>query len=269
MKSFNPQVIRRYILALALIIVSAAAIAQGNTTRPAAAPVLNPASTLQKNPSDEVLVLKAQLATMQGLTDGMLATVHWSLGTVVLVASLLVGFGWFNASKAHERELASLRSELQSMVTAKTTENRDALEALLLSRLQELAAVGSAEGKKIAEDLAKPLQGKVQELNISLDEVRAKLEYSELKSEARYWETRGVKANELTRYIGILEWGVRQKDGYEMSESLKKIQALLEAGTQVMASTITYVSGILDTLPRDQVIHVEALRLALKNAKTY
>lgn len=264
-------VLRRLSLTLMLLIAlaSTASIAQSEKPKPAiGAEVVQP-QTLLKTSTDESIVLKAQLATMQGLTDGMLATVHWSLGTVVLVASLLVGFGWFNNAKAHERELTSLRTELQGMIIAKSAESRESLEVLVQANLKEAVATESSVAKAIFEQRDRVHQKKIQGLESSLHETSTKVELWKLKSDARYWEFRGVPANELDQHIRILEWAVSQENGLEISESIKKIQAFLAAGTKVMVSTITDISGILDMLPRDQAIHAEALRLTLKSAKTY
>jgi hypothetical protein len=245
------------------------AIAQPTPILPALAASTGQPVAQQQSQATEVAVLKAQLATMQFFTDRLLATVYWSLGAVVVVAGLLIGFGWFSSLSVNERDIASLRSELAANQNALSATTRDALEAAIAVKISEMAVTSKEYVTKTSEDLMRPVQASVSRLTSSLERLQTSTDYTKYRSVAWYWEARGVKGNELTQYINILELAVQEGDSFEISESLKKIQELLNAGTKVMSSTITKLVALLDSLPKEQSIHAEALREVLRTTKTY
>ena len=59
--------------------------------------------------------LRAQNRLMRDYDQRLLATVYWTLGSVVLLGGLLVGFGWNANSRSYERDRAALRQELQGL----------------------------------------------------------------------------------------------------------------------------------------------------------
>lgn len=61
----------------------------------------------------------------------MLATVYWSLGAILLVVSIIVGFGWFTNFKIYQRDLEMLRAENKDFITRTTREIRQQLMASL------------------------------------------------------------------------------------------------------------------------------------------
>jgi hypothetical protein len=56
--------------------------------------------------------LEAQLETIKHANDQLLGTVHWTLGVVVTIAALLVGYNWFSTFKTFDREKATLKEEI-------------------------------------------------------------------------------------------------------------------------------------------------------------
>jgi len=255
-----------FLLAALLVLFAATSPAQQPALPASAA---HPAQTQLQPAAAEVAVLKAQLATMQSFTDGLLATVHWSLGGVVVVAGLLVGFGWFSTLRLHDREIAALRNELAASLSAQSRATREALEAAATTKLDELTKSAKEDLSRTSEEKIDALKASLSHLAATLENLQTRTSFAAFQSEAWYWEVRGIRGNELTQYINILGLAVHESNSLRISQSLKRIEELLTAGTQVMPATITGIVKLLDSLPPEQSIHAEALRTALRAAKTY
>ena len=64
----------------------------------------------------EVIELRAQLEQMRRTDDQLLETIYWSLGGLVTVSVILVGYSWFSSTRTHERDREALKQELRSLV---------------------------------------------------------------------------------------------------------------------------------------------------------
>lgn len=62
--------------------------------------------------TDNTAVLQAQLDVMRDYTKHLLSTVYWSLGVIVTIVVLLIGFGWFANFKVYERDKIALQQQL-------------------------------------------------------------------------------------------------------------------------------------------------------------
>ena len=254
------------LLVLSMLVASAAstAVAQYATPQPQSAS-LDEARSSQTVPTEDVNVLTAQLATMQSFTDRLLATVYWSLGTVVVLVALLVGFSWFSSMRLHDREMTAIRGELVGMINSRIDALRSDLETLANDQVAEIRT-NSADS---AQTLLRPVQASERVLESSLAKLHLQQAYTSLQSEAWYWEAKGVKGNEFTQYLSILGLAAKQENATKVSSSLKKLHQLITAGTTLHDGDIRRLVAIMDDLSGEYAIQVEALRAALRDVKTY
>jgi len=90
-------------------------------------------------PSEEVIVLRAQLSDAQRFQEQVLSTVYWSLGTLGAVAVLLVGFGWWTNFRVYERDKQSLERELRSILLDALRQLKDEHQAVAEKQYSELS----------------------------------------------------------------------------------------------------------------------------------
>lgn len=206
---------------------------------------------------------------MQSFTDNLVATVYWSLGSVVVIASLLVGFGWFTSIRMHERDIAAVRAELTALLSTQVGVTRIELERMFQDKVNTLTNSSATAASQVVGREIAPVLASIERLRGAVSALQNRLAYVEFQSEAWYWEAKGVKSNEFTQYLEILRLAVREKNSTNIATSLKKLTELLKDGAEIFVSTITDVSGIIDSLPTEYAIPAATLREALKAARTY
>ncbi|MDC5338480.1 hypothetical protein OHW59_17665, partial [Acinetobacter baumannii] len=77
---------------------------------------------LQKNleaANTQIEVLKGQVEVMKSYQDNFLTTVYWSLGAVLGIVVLLIGYNWFTNFKSQEKEIVALKSLIQNELNQK------------------------------------------------------------------------------------------------------------------------------------------------------
>ncbi|WP_111854794.1 hypothetical protein [Acinetobacter oleivorans] len=67
----------------------------------------------------QIEVLKAQVEVMKSYQDKFLTTVYWSLGTVLGIVILLIGYNWFTNFKSQEKEVQTLKNFIQNELNQK------------------------------------------------------------------------------------------------------------------------------------------------------
>jgi hypothetical protein len=227
------------------------------------------AKQIPETSSTEIKVLKAQLEMIQSYTDRLLTTVYWSLGAVFVIASLLVGFGWFTSIRLHERDISAIRTELTGVFGSQLAAIRTELEKLVQDQIENLTKSSAEAANAAVSKQAKPIQGDVKNLQESCRNLYKQLAYLEFQSEAWYWEIKGVKSNEIMKYIEILRLAIEDKNSHRISRTLKEIEELLRERATVFTTTITSVTALLDSLSPEHAIQAASLREALRSAKTY
>jgi hypothetical protein len=85
------------------------------------------ASEAQPKPSDEVIVLRAQLELMHRYAQRVLSTVYWSLAVVVTLVTVLVTIIGFLNLRVYERDKAVLRQELVGLLPQQLSESQRTL----------------------------------------------------------------------------------------------------------------------------------------------
>ena len=121
--------LEKIIILLYLILVSATTNVSAQT--PAATQSI--AITTEKTnviSSDElkIALMEKELQVSKDFTEHILATVYFSLGTVVVVLFAMVGFGWFQNIRAYERDKEALRQSLTIELNKYLKKSTDDLE---------------------------------------------------------------------------------------------------------------------------------------------
>ncbi|TCB36858.1 hypothetical protein E0H82_03890 [Acinetobacter sp. ANC 4910] len=70
----------------------------------------------------QIEVLKAQVEVMKSYQDKFLSTVYWSLGGVLGIVVLLVGYNWFTNFKNQEKEIQTLKNYVEKEFRQKKIE---------------------------------------------------------------------------------------------------------------------------------------------------
>lgn len=174
--------------------------------------------------SPEISLLREQNKILLDHQANLLTVVTWSLGTLVTVAALLVGFGWWTNFKFYETDKLRLREELESKVidlqskakleaTAVMLAHERALDDRLDSKLSlfrtEVSEMKSSINLAI-ESVENQVRGiKVDILKVGNSLILAHKGVANAESELReveekIWQIRDVPMNILyTQFQGI------------------------------------------------------------------
>jgi chromosome segregation ATPase len=215
------------------------------------AQVTAPASPLPSTPTEELQVLKAQIATTQQYQEQFVSMVQWSLGAVLAMALGLAAFNWYSSKVSYERDIASLRqenkalhAELSALIKIETEASAKRLIESLSERQADIqAAVAKALESKLAKHSAdiSQLNSKILELRYTLTE----LEAEDAEGEKRY-------AWAIYKYCDLLDISVKNaSDHYQVGEILDVIGKLLEnPATSLSADDVTHAVEALKRLPQ-------------------
>jgi hypothetical protein len=231
--------------------------------------VVEPASKIASPRSEEVSVLRAQLKTMNDFTQSLLETVYWSLGSIVVVASLLVGFGWFNSARLHDRDIQGIRNEVGALVSAQGASLRADVEKAVSEGVAQVTAAANSAAQTVVSRTITPLKASVEANAKRLATLNDEFMFEKYRSEARYWEWKDVKANEVTQYLGMLNLALGRNDEFEVSYAMKKLDELVPQVRQLHSSDVTQFVSLIARLSSDYSIQAERIRENLRKVKTY
>lgn len=227
-------------------------------------PSLNTNQHLVTQDTNEVAVLRAQVETMRDYNERLLSTVYWSLGTIAGIAVLLVGFSWFTNYKIYERDKSALKQELNALFSNQLLQIQNKLNEELSGKLEDISTKSVAAAKTISEQSISSLNYKMS----SIEKKVLSLRYRAIESEARYWELKGVKGNEIDRYRDMLPLAIELNDENAISKSLEGLLRMFKAGVFPFYGYVPSLVTTLDSLPAKYSTEVAAIKESLKNAKS-
>src|ERR1039457_2527385 len=216
--------------------------------------VPTPAPTL--NSTEEITVLKAQLAASEKYNERVLETSYWSIGITTGVFALLLGAQWLSNYRVHKREF----EELRATVTSLAKEHRENSEQLIAVKMAEIDKQLNGKVDAQIENLLDRLRSETNALQGKLRE----FEYNFLELDAMDWISKGVLGNTLSAYVGMLNLAVIDGDDRRIMKLLGDLKSLLKTPEQVIltAFTIGRVLEILEKLDkkyevlRDDILHL-------------
>lgn len=181
------------------------------------------ASATAAAPSEEAQILRAQLEQMRDTDQKLLSTVHWSLGTLALLAVLLVGFNWYVNFRQYERDKERLAAELRDQIGKTLTTSVDAVRTDLVREI----------GRR-ATDLEAKMTASANALRTGL----LRLQYDQLGMQADDWAKQGVYANSFTTLEEQFGLAIQLDSPFHINDSLDRIGACLRAMLKGAASPL-------------------------------
>ncbi|MEL7834275.1 hypothetical protein [Fodinibius sp. Rm-B-1B1-1] len=227
--------------------------------------------------AQKIQVLEKELETTQKYLDEITDTVYWSLGVLVTIAGLLVGFGWFSNFKVYERDKKALRNELKSLLNQESQE----LESSLNNRFSEVSNNISENVKEFRENIrnhaeetikeeSETLKQKVKSLNNSIEYLKRLNKQRKLesyKAERRYWELKEVEQNEMSLYRQILKLAIELNDETEISYALQGIRELYKKGIDSGPAFEPVLMKLLENLPSKYSEEVASIKSMIRKSK--
>lgn len=166
-----------------------------------------------------VTALKAQIEVMRSYDQRILATVYWSLGGLLTIAALLIGFGWFANFRVYERDKNALAQELRGQIIADTAKQRSEIEKVLgeaVTRLEERVREAT---KQQIDELSQEIKGVQKELSWEA----AQLRYDVLTFQMREWMHQKNLVNALRIQTKKLAVALGIGDHFRIGDTLDEI----------------------------------------------
>jgi hypothetical protein len=213
---------------------------------PKLAPSVTPLNSSQADV--ELSVMKTQIDTMKQYHSSLLDTVYWALGTVVTVAALLVGFGWYANFQFHESEKERLRDELErrlkdalSSFETHLSSNEVKVIRLVDSKLDGYSVkiardldISRAEFVRMHEDNTETIKSQVVEIkelkNAMADSQKADLglEVTLRRVEEYIWEIKDIPVNVLITQLQGLLSALKAGRKDDITSALERMQRTIK-----------------------------------------
>jgi len=202
-----------------------------------------PDDVASRDAAIQIALLKQEVASSKSYESSLLSTVYWSLGGVVTIAVLLVGFGWLGNFKIYERDKLALRSELQVSMNESISAAKDSLSREV-----------SADVENKVQELTDKFKTRIDRLNSAVFEMRLATQKAEMEAEVS-------PSLALTSALELLEkCRIRAQD--ELPEIMKFMIEKIGQDGRLTAEEMTRVSAVLDMLPS----HFNSVSQRLSNA---
>lgn len=225
-------------------------------------PELASTAKTQEIGRSEITLIKRELEITQKFIDRILATVYWSLGSVVVLTVLLTGFGWYSNTRLHSRDIEAMRKEVENLSRS--------LELELKAEIKSETSNASSEILDSISPVEKSLRGMITSLENKIEkriaEIHKKLNYAELSSEACFHELKGSNGVELGKRIDLLSLATADGNEVEINSLLKRIDKLLSAKSLITHYEARRLSKIINNLPMEYTILTDSIRSGLKES---
>lgn len=206
----------------------------------------------QEAVSEAESTLHAQIETMERFIDRILVTVYWALGSIITVAVLLIGFGWFVNFRIYERDKENLLDKVTSEVSAKVAEAKNEIksEVAETSRNHTKAAVDSVLKSKVG-----PIEAKLSELSDNVLEINA---------DSYFAQAREAQSDNYAMYLyrSGLEHLLRTPYFWYRSkfiDTMNEMEKLIYGGAKLDADDIQAVAAFYKRLPKQFEVNSERM----------
>lgn len=160
---------------------------------------------LEKNliaSNTQIEILKNQINLITSYQDKLLSTVYWSLGGIITLTVLLIGFNWFINVRNQDKEIENLKNIIKNKINDAEFDLKKDVYSSLDTRIKTAVSL---------------LERKVIYLEIDI---------SEQKCEK--WILKKVYANALREQSNILKLLSQINSNYRTSLAFEKITEILE-----------------------------------------
>lgn len=196
--------------------------------------------------AEDFRLIRAELQVMRDYNDDFLNTIHWSLYTVLIVASLLIGANLFSSFRMADREREALKQELQGWLQGET--------ALIRQEQQQGALQGIIESSK----LSTRINSTEYEVNRLRDEA-SYLERDFLVFKAEQRLAQGDNQGAIAEYSKLLVKEIDSNHVTALSDLLRSISNALEHGAMPTAHVRRKITESLNRLPTGFEIESEKI----------
>ena len=225
------------------------------TSSPEASTTATPNLTSKEQQlSMEVIELRAQTKQMKEDNQRLLDTVHWSLGGLVTAVALVAGFGWFVNFRMYQRDKDALKKEL---LTIQKGEINAATQTIRDAALQQY--------ESFKDEVTNSIERKLKAARREILMIR----YDQSKSEAAYWEAKGVYTNAIRAYLSMIQVAKERDFDPFISIGLDGVRDSLKAGASPGpdAELVRQITEMLAELPSGFATDAESIRQLLQSLR--
>jgi AcrR family transcriptional regulator len=235
---------RNFAIVLSLILIGFMAAAGVRAQSPAPQSVQSTSMKQEPAIDAKVQVLQAEAQILKDFTQHLLATVYFSLATVVVVLITMVGFGWYQNFKVYERDKEALKTSLAA-----------AFQEQLSTRANEIEQRGTKRFLEFDEKMADALKRTIQ-----------RTEDLELMFEASIFRSTHAAPTPRTDFMqfsSVVKNSIGKVSSHVMDYALSDLLDHVESMHQVDSSIRTVLIAIANELPRESAAYAERIREAL------
>ena len=175
----------------------------------------------------EIEVLKGQLDLMRQYDQRLLNTVYWSLGVVLILGSLLIGFNFFSNYKYYEKEKKAIKDELNlellRLFNDYSNQKSKDFEQNKIQLSHDLEKNSKQLSEKISQDVT-DIDAKIDKLNVEINEKIMNINVVILENEAENLFTNRIFTTAISEYIQLITILLSfNKNSYRINRSLERI----------------------------------------------
>jgi len=206
-----------------------------------------------------VVALRAQLEVMREFDQKILTTVYWSLGGLVLVTGLLLGFGWFANFRVYERDKIAMTRDVEATLRESFLEREAKHQEAVRGELEAAKRSLTQMATKAAESAVTTVRNQLSVVRVDV----LSLQYEANSAEATRWIEQKVHDNAIISHFRMLEIAVQTENPYNISESLDAIRADIKRGAKLSSVMKAMHLPILEKLPANLRTTAESIRAAI------
>jgi len=178
------------------------------------------ALALMKEQQTELLLLKEQFLIVREFNDDFLAIVLWSLSVLLTLTIVLLGFNWFQGSRAIKRELASINTELNSSIEISKQE----LKYEINGEVEKLEQLLEDKVKRISKQAIEPLKNKIE----SLEHKILMLEYDSLEADVKNLQENNLLSTAVKSCAELIECAIQIDWDWKLSNAIDLMKGLFD-----------------------------------------
>lgn len=225
-------------------------------------------ATVTNSDSIQVILLKNQLSLMKEHQNSLLTSVYWSLGVVLAVGLLLVGYGWYVNSKSIEREKTALKAELNGNIEERFSH----IEVQFLRNIQTTVDNSIELHLNTISQNIENLSGQAKQINnnLSFETTQIRIVLSSALAKRDFDQER--YGGSLVQGIVMLKYALEIKQESTVGDALdyiqKSLEHLIKSDMRVLdAYLISSFTNVIDQCPASHTLTVELIKQLFQEAR--
>jgi hypothetical protein len=206
-----------------------------------------------------VAAARAQLELQNRNDDRLVSVVSSTIGVVLTITIGLAAFGWYNSNLAFDRELASLKKELERFIEAAANASKAEVTAQMGALEKQQLQKAAQTAGQAAQKALHPIEDRLAEL----EDVIYEAEADKLSAEAAAHSRSGVQGQAFSKFVKALKLLAQTRYGFtNYAESIDGLQSLATGGYRPDADQLGDFEACVKAL--DKSIDAPSLRPALQ-----